>query len=425
MKQRTGVLLLSIGDELLDGRTLNTNASWFGEQFRLNGVPVSEVKCVSDRLEEIVDALRYGKNFPIVIATGGLGPTNDDRTLEAAAIFFRKPLIQNPTALKLVKACYDARGLPLTDTRKKLALTPKGAKILANPTGTAPGSSFPVNKTQYFFLPGPPNECKPMFETHILPFAKKKIAEKKLIHRGFWRTFGKGESDVYALISPFVEKIEKDFPLSVTFGIHISFPCVDLTFEVWKTKGAKTPSKKQIEAFTDSIENAVSTIAFSRKRETLVEKVFQELKEKRKTLSLAESCTGGLLSKLFTDLPGSSSVFWGGVVSYDNDAKQKFLGVDPLILKTQGAVSEACVKKMAENLREKAQTDFSIAISGIAGPNGGSKEKPVGTIHVALSHKGETKTLHQVILRGQGSRDQNRIIAAHLALDLLRNALHA
>jgi nicotinamide-nucleotide amidase len=425
MTRRSGVLLLSIGDELLDGRTLNTNATWFGEQFRSHGVPVSEVKCVSDELDEIVDALDYGKNFPLVISTGGLGPTNDDRTLEAAAKFFRKPYVLNSTALKFIKARYEARGLPLSDTRKKLALAPKGSKILANPTGTAPGSFLQWKNTQYFFLPGPPNECKPMFETFVLPLAKKKMAEKKLVNREFWRTFGKGESDVYTLISPVVEKMEKEFPQSITFGIHIHFPCVDLTFEVWKTKGRKTPSPKQIDAFTAAIEKSVSSIAFSRKRENLVETVFQNLKEKQKTLSVAESCTGGLLSKLFTDLSGSSSVFWGGVVSYDNDAKQKFLGVESTLLESHGAVSEACVKKMAENLREKAKTDFSLAISGIAGPNGGTKEKPVGTLYVALSHKGETKTLHQVILRGQGSRDQNRIIAAHLALDLLRNALHA
>lgn len=425
MKKRSGVLLLSIGDELLDGRTLNTNASWFGEQFRHAGVPVSEVKCTSDRLDEIIDALHLGKMFPLVVATGGLGPTNDDRTLEAASKFFRKPLEVHSKALRLVKEKYKARGLPLTEARKKLALAPRGSKILENPTGTAPGSHLSLGKTDFFFLPGPPNECKPMFESFVLPLAKKKVASKKLIQREFWRTFGRGESDIYARISSAVESLEKKYPLSVNIGIHISFPCVDLTFEVWKIPGEKVPSKREVEDFLTHVNQEVKEICFSRKRETLVEAVFREMKEKGKTLSVAESCTGGLLGKLFTDLPGSSSVFWGGVISYDNAAKQRFLDVDAKTLQTHGAVSEACVREMATNLRMKTGTDFAVAISGVAGPGGGSETKPVGTLYVALCDASGTKTLHQVILRGQGSRDQNRIIAAHLALDCLRNALHA
>jgi nicotinamide-nucleotide amidase len=423
MKRRSGVLLLSIGDELLDGRTLNTNATWMGEQFRQAGVPVSEVKCVSDRLEEIVDALQLGKNFPAVIATGGLGPTSDDRTLEAAAKFFRKPLKLHPQALRQVKEKYLARGLPLTEPRKKLAWAPAGAKILANPTGTAPGSLLTLGKTDYFFLPGPPNECKPMFLHSVLGPVKKKVAEKKLIERKFWRTFGRGESDVFGKISPFVAELEKKYPLTVTFGIHISFPCVDLTLEVWKIPGKKSPSSQEVAQFAAAVENEVQDICFSRERENLVEVVFRELRTQGKTLAMAESCTGGLLGKLFTDLPGSSAVVWGGVISYDNDAKKKLLQVDAKILQTEGAVSEACVKQMAEHLRKLAGCDFALAISGVAGPGGGSERKPVGTIYVALSGASGTQTLHQVILRGQGSRDQNRIIAAHLALDCLRNAL--
>ncbi len=423
MKRRSGVLLLSIGDELLDGRTVNTNATWMGEQLRQSGVPVSEVKCVSDRLDEIVDALRLGKNFPAVIATGGLGPTNDDRTLEAAAKFFRKPLRLHPKALRQVKEKYRARGLPLTEPRKKLALAPGGAKILANPTGTAPGSHLALGKTEYFFLPGPPNECKPMFLESVLARVKKNVASKKLRERKFWRTFGRGESDVFGKISPFVANLEKKYPQTITFGIHISFPCVDLTLEVWQIPGKKSPSAKEVADFSAAVDAEVQDICFARERVDLVDVVFRELQSRGKTLAVAESCTGGLLGKLFTDRPGSSAVFWGGVISYDNAAKEKLLQVDPKILRSHGAVSAACVKQMAEHLRQSSGADFTLAISGVAGPGGGSESKPVGTIHVALSSASGTQTLHQVILRGQGSRDQNRIIAAHLALDCLRNAL--
>ena len=418
-----GVLLLSIGDELLDGRTQNTNASWMGEQLRFAGVPVAEVRCVSDRIEDIVRALHEGRNFPLVVSTGGLGPTNDDRTLAGASAAFKVPLTRTKASLEHVQSRYAARSLPLTEVRLRLADIPKGSKVVPNPTGTAPGVELKAGTTTYYFLPGPPSECRPMFTASILPIAQKKVAVKKLVRREFWRTFGKGEGEVYGRIAAAVEALELKYPRTFSFGVHITAPCIDLTLEVWNVKGERRPAEEEIEELISHVNQEMGSLVFTRERETLVQAVSRELAARKLTLATAESCTGGLLGKALTDIPGSSAYYWGGVISYDNRAKEVFLGVKPETLKRVGAVSEDTVREMAEGVRARLKTDYALSLSGVSGPHGGSAEKPVGTIHVALAGPGGTRTLHQVILGGKGSREQNRNVAVHLALDLLRDAL--
>lgn len=420
-KRRQGILFLSIGDEILDGRTQNTNASYFGEQCRLNGIPVAEVRAIADDLPEIIRTLQEAQNYKIVVATGGLGPTNDDRTMEGAALAFKKKLSQTKAAFAHVKKCYEARGLPLTPERLRLAQVLPNSKIIQNPTGSAPGVHYKHKNTEYFFLPGPPNECRPMFMQGILPLAKKSLISKKLARREFWRTFGKGESDAFAEISPLVKELEKKYPQSITFGVHISFPCVDFTLEVWKIPGAKTPTNKEIDTITNTIQEKLGRICFTRERETLPEYIVKLLKEKNLTLSTAESCTGGLLGKVITDISGSSSIYKGGVVTYANEAKEILLHVNSIA--KHGAVSHQTAAQMAHQIRSRLNADYSLALSGVSGPTGGTPEKPVGTIYVALSNKRETKTMHQVILNSRGSRDQNRVIAMHLALDALRTEI--
>ena len=418
-----GVFLLSIGDELLDGRTQNTNASWIGEQLRLAGVPVAEVRCVSDRLEDIVRALNEARNYPLVVSTGGLGPTNDDRTLEGAALAFNRPLGRTPESYEHVRSRYEARKVELTETRLRLAHVPKGCRVVQNPTGTAPGVELKIGGTMFYFLPGPPHECRPMFEKEILPLARETVAVKKLVRREFWRTFGRGEGEIYARIAAIVEAFEKRYPETFAFGVHISFPCIDLTLEVWDVKRHSRPSATEIDEACAQIQAAIGEFCFTRKRESLVDVVCRELAERKLTVSAAESCTGGLLAKMITDIPGSSAYFWGGVVSYDDKAKAELLGVKESTLARHGAVSAETVREMAESIRKRSKTDYALAISGVSGPSGGSTAKPVGTTHVALSSAAGTKTLHQVFLFGKGSREQNRIVAMHLALDALRTEL--
>ncbi len=262
-----------------------------------------------------------------------------------------------------------------------------------------------------------------MFQSTILPFAQKKLATKKLLQREFWRCFGKGESQIYHMIAPTIDFLEKKYPDTFVFGVHISFPCIDLTMESWQVKGKKSPSKQELQNAIVDIQAKVNDVSFSRDRKSLVDIVSTLLQEKQLTLSTVESCTGGLLGKMFTDLSGSSSFYLGGVIPYSNEAKKQFLDVSESVLKKFGAVSEETVKEMAENARKKFRSDFTIALSGISGPNGGTQKKPVGTICIALASAKGTKTLRQVILNSAGSREQNRLIAAHLALDALRTAI--
>ncbi|MGE3262589.1 MAG: CinA family nicotinamide mononucleotide deamidase-related protein [Bacteriovoracia bacterium] len=425
MAKKSGkeVLLLSIGDELLDGRTQNTNASWIGEQFRLNGIKVTEVRCVSDDLSEIVEALHTGKKFSVVIATGGLGPTNDDRTLLGAAKAFKKALVKTKASLEHVRSRYAARNVELTETRQRLALVPKGAKILQNPTGTAPGVHLKIEKTDFFFLPGPPHECRPMFEADILPKAKKKLSANKLVRREFWRTFGRGEGDIYASVKPIVETLEQKYPEAIRFGVHISFPYIDLTLEHWKAPGKKNPAPAELDAAVKAVLRALGMLCFTRERETLPEVLVKMLQYLKCTVATAESCTGGLAGKLLTDIPGTSSVYLGGVIAYANEVKVSLLGVRPEILETVGAVSEPCAFQMAEGARLRFGSTFALALTGISGPGGATPTKPVGTLYVALSDAEGSQTMHHVILSSKGNREQNRIIAAHLAFDALRRRI--
>ncbi len=418
-----GVFILTVGDEILDGRIQNTNSAWFGEQLRLHGIPVAESRSVADRNSAIAAALKDSSSQPVVIVTGGLGPTNDDRTLESAGKAFRRPLAATKASLQHVKSRYKKRGLELTPPRLKMAALPKGARVLPNTTGTAPGVHLRVKGTDYFFLPGPPGECRPMFESFVLPVAKKSLHGRRLLRREFWRTFGRGESEVYQRVSSIVEALEQRFPESVAVGVHISFPYIDLTLEVREADRKSRPSSKEIEGACLDIERALGTLCFSRERENLAEAVAKLLLQEKATVATAESCTGGLLGKMLTDIPGSSRYFLGGFLTYANEAKERLLGINKKILLQYGAVSEPVVRAMAERARRRLGAKYALAISGVSGPAGGTDAKPVGTTYVALSNKERTRTMHQILLRSQGSRDQNRILAAHLALDALRTEL--
>ena len=416
-------LLLNIGNELLDGRTLNSNAQYFGEQLRLRGAAIGRVITVSDNLGDIADALEEAKKFKVVLVTGGLGPTNDDRTAEAVATTFARPLKEHKKALQHVSSSYRTRGLPLTANRRKLASLPEGASLIPNKYGTAPGFSIQEGSCTFYFLPGVPSECRPVFKELLLPKIARSLAQKKCIERHFWRTFGKGESTVYSLIEKYTRPLEKKYPHSFQLGVHITFPCIDLTVESWRVPGKKSPSKAEIKRLKMQIDRAVEKITFTTENKTLPEVVVALLKKHKITLATAESCTGGLVGKVLTDISGSSEVYLGGVISYANTAKETLLKVKRNTIRSFGAVSKETVLEMASGARQILGAQYGVALSGISGPTGGTKNKPVGTIYVSVVSPHGAQTTHQVILSSKGSRDQNRIIAMHLALDALRTQI--
>lgn len=418
--KRPGLFLISIGDELLDGRTANTNATYFGELCRQAGVPVAEIRTVGDKETEIARALRDASAFSLVFVTGGLGPTNDDRTAASAALAFGRLRVPHPAALRRVRAHYKARGVKINKIRLSQAHLPEGAEILPNPTGIAPPFRLRWSGTDYYFAPGVPGECRPLFRERVLPVAQARFASRKLKRRLFWRCFGAGESEIYRLVAPAVKRLEKRYPRTLTIGVHITFPYIDITLESWSAKSEKPPAAAVLRVAEKEISRRLGDYVFSRERESMAETVFRALKRKRATLSTAESCTGGWVGKLLTDIPGSSAVYEGGVVSYADAAKQSLLGLEHATLRREGAVSRRVARAMAEAIRKRLGTTYALALTGISGPGGGSKAKPVGTIHIALAGPRQTKTLHQVIFGGQLGREQNRLISAHLALNLLR-----
>jgi nicotinamide-nucleotide amidase len=419
------VLLLSVGDEILDGRILNSNAQWMGDQLRSLRVPVREIRSISDKPEHIRKTLLEAGKFKLVVATGGLGPTNDDRTMSTAAAAFKLPLVLNAKALSLVRRQYQKRSLELTESRRKLAFLPKGAKVLMNQVGTAPGALIVWGSTTFIFLPGPPNECHPMFTRFVTPIAKKLCSGRKLVARKTWRLFGKGESDIYQAISPEISELEKKFPDSFQFGIHINFPCIDLTLETWRIGSKAIPTARDLRSLLEKIESQLGSLLISRKKESLAEVVMNLLKERGATLSLAESCTGGWVGKILTDIPGSSQVLLGGVVAYANSAKEKTLGVSPEILRGKGAVSGETAQAMAEGALSLFRSTYALALSGVSGPGGGSEKKPVGTLQIGLAGPSGSFSEHHWVLKGAGTREQNRLVSVYLALDALRKTLQA
>jgi nicotinamide-nucleotide amidase len=417
---KSGVLVLTIGNELLDGRTVNTNAAYFGQKFGERGISVQAAKSISDDPDEIKEALLDAKQFKIIIVSGGLGPTNDDCTAAAAALAFSCPLVATAASVAHVRARYKARGKQVNKIRLKQSLLPKGAKLLVNARGTAPGFSIKIGSSHYYFLPGVPSECRPMFESLVLPFIKS----SKTCHvRQVWRLFGLGEGDIYAKIKTQVRHLEKKYPESFRFGMHIAFPGVDLSLEIWRAQGIAEPSEAELDQLRQKIESSLRSFIFARTRTSLAEVVLQMLRERGLTLATAESCTGGMVGQALTDIAGSSDVFWGGVVSYSNAAKEKFLHVKPATLRRVGAVSEATAQEMAEGVRRISGADFGIALTGISGPGGGTSDKPVGTLYVSIAGTRVTKTLHRVLGSSLWSRNQNRTFAVHFALDSLRQEL--
>lgn len=416
------VFLLGVGDELLDGRVNNTNANFFATHLTQNGLKVVEVRAVADSIAIIGKALHEAARLAdTVIVTGGLGPTSDDLTAEAAAKAFGKKYVESAEARKQIKAMLQLRGTNPTPARLGMARVPAGAKIMRNDHGVAPAFHCRHDNCDYFFLQGVPRECRPIFLEQILPRLKKQARGQGRRHYNIWRTFGRKEADIHLALKPLIQRFEKKYPDAVRFGFQIPWPCVDVRFEVWQAK--KMPTAREISDICRSISEALQEWTFSRKDESMAEAVMQRLRLHKKTLATAESCTGGLVGKMLTDIPGSSENYLGGAVTYANSAKQVFAAVSHGSIRRHGAVSRQVAAEMALGIRDALSADLAVSLTGISGPSGGTKDKPVGTIYIGLADHEKVTCQHKVNLSAQGARHQNREYAAHLALDMIRRHL--
>lgn len=402
--------LCIIGDELMHGIRNDTNGTWLSHELTALGFDVVLRITVGDNLERIMEALhRLKKLAAMIIITGGLGPTHDDVTREAVAQFLKVPLVEHPETHDKITTFYDQRGIKPPPLVMKMAQVLDGAEVFANFVGVAPGQWWQGSGHTFILLPGPPAELQGLFLEAIKPRLMHWIAwEPPRMHR--FRIAGLRESQTAAII----ESIRSRYP-EIQLSILPSPGQVDLELSS-NAELAKERFQQAIEEFR----KVLGIHIFTEIDEQLEDVIGRMLAERKQTLAVAESCTGGLLGHRITNHPGSSEYFMQGVVVYSNEAKVKILGVLPEVLEQYGAVSEPTAKAMAEGLRIRAETDWAVAITGIAGPTGGSPEKPVGTVHVAVSGPQFT---HHHVYGFTGTREQIKWESTQVALDMLRRAL--
>jgi nicotinamide-nucleotide amidase len=405
--------IIAIGSELLAPDRTDTNSLWLTEKLNSLGIEVKLKTIVGDddaRLEEAIrDAVRRSK---VVITTGGLGPTEDDITRKITARALGRRLLLDETVLAEIRQRFENFGIAMPERNSRQAMVIEDAEILPNPNGTAPGMFIAHEGTAIVLLPGPPREMKPMFENHAVPRLAGRVGSLRVVRR-LLRVAGLGESAVDEKIAPIYTQYENP-------QTTILFNQSEIEIHLTARGRTEIEANTLLDRLSEQIEERLGNAVFSFAGEKMEEVVGLKLSVGGYTVSVAESCTGGLIAQRLTDVPGSSKYFIEGVVAYANDAKTRTLGVEPILLLEHGAVSAKVAEAMAEGIRKRAGTDFGLSVTGIAGPGGGTEEKPVGLVFIALSN--EIKTEHRKI-QLPGDRQLIRWRASQAALDLLRRRL--
>ncbi len=408
------VSIISIGNELLNGQTVDTNTTYLSGQLLSIGLPVVSSYTAGDEMDAIVRAFNLAStDADIVLATGGLGPTDDDLTRQAFAKFLGTELELQNEFLKKIQSFFTRRNLQMPDKNKIQAYIPAGAKALANPLGTAPGIMAEVKGKLIAALPGVPSEMKQMFAESVLSELQRFAGTQAVVVRKL-KCFGTGESNIAELLGPLMQRGRN--PLincTAKYGI--------ITLAINATAKDKDKAHQIAEKDEKLLRNKLGELVYGTGEQTLAEVVGEKLARQKMTIAVAESCTGGTLAKLLTDIPGASRYFTHGWVTYSNTAKTRELGVPADLIEKYGAVSEQVAQAMAQGARKKARTDFAIAITGIAGPNGGTEQKPVGLVYISVDfHNGcDTKCC-----LFSGDRRFIRLRAAKTALNMLRLKLN-
>ena len=403
--------LITIGDEILIGQIVDTNSAWMAKKLNDEGINIRQITSISDQPDHIFETLKdSGRKASIVLVTGGLGPTKDDRTKSALCSYFETVLVENKEALENIVQILAPRGIAMNTLNREQALVPAAADVLLNKLGTAPGLWFNRNETIYIFMPGVPFEMKYLMENEVIPRLKKIFNTSTIIHRTVL-TQGLGES----ILAEKIAEWEDNLPKSISLAYLPSPQNVRLRLS------ARGDNKDNlIQQIDDNIASLVKLIPeyiFGYEEDTMAGIIGKILEKKGLTVSVAESCTGGNIAHYFTSNPGSSAYFKGGIVAYSNEIKTKILGIDPKIISGKGAVSQEVVEAMAISARKIMCTDYSIATSGIAGPDGGTPEKPVGTVWIAIA--GPNHTFSKVY-NFANNRERNIIRSSQTALNLLR-----
>ncbi|GAB2771608.1 CinA family nicotinamide mononucleotide deamidase-related protein [Rhabdobacter roseus] len=406
--------VLTIGDEILFGQITDTNTQWIGTELTNLGIRPVRKTSVGDNAADILSALHEASlRAELIIITGGLGPTKDDITKQTLCRFFDTVLELNQEALEMVSSFFIKRGREMTELNRQQAALPANCTYLANDWGTAPGMWFERDGRVFVSLPGVPFEMKNLMQQRVLPRLRAYFQTPVITHR-IIRTIGIGES----FLAEKIEAWEDSLPAHIRLAYLPSFGGVRL--RLTGTGALAEPLLAELNAEVARVLPLINDYVYGYDDDEIETVVGRMLVEQNATLSTAESCTGGLVAHRITSVPGSSRYFEGAVVSYSNAIKTGTLGVSPSSLEQFGAVSEQVVKEMAEGARALLGTTYALATSGIAGPDGGTEEKPVGTVWIACATPHETVTR---LLRLGKYRDQNVQLTTTYVLDLLRKTL--
>ncbi len=406
--------IITIGDELLIGQVIDTNSAWIAEQLNLVGIRVAQITSISDDREHILKTLEdASKRAGLILMTGGLGPTRDDITKHTLCEYFDTELVFHQPSFNNVEKLFRARGFTVTELNRQQAEVPANCTPLANPNGTAPGLWFEKEGVIYVSMPGVPFEMKPLITNEVLPRVAKKVNSTFIEHITVL-TQGVGESMLAQIIEPW----ENNLPQNIKLAYLPQPGIVRLRLTaIGSDKGALGMVLNQQ---VSELKKLIPDLIFGYNDDTMEMVVGKMLRDNQKTLSTAESCTGGYIAHLITSIPGSSDYFVGSTISYSNEVKINELDVSPEDVEMHGAVSKQVVEQMALGAYKKFGTDYALSVSGIAGPDGGTDEKPVGTVWIAMATP--EKVVSKKFLFGE-HRGRNIRKSALAALNMLRMEL--
>ena len=419
--------IITVGDELLRGEIVDSNKARIAERLLLLDVECRYQVSVLDDPADMRDAfLRAAGRSDVVLVSGGLGPTRDDLTTEVLAATFGRELELDEASLGEIRGFFGRMGREMADVNRKQAFFPTGAEVLKNPIGTAPGFSIREGEAVFFSMPGVPRELDKMMDEQVLPRIERllqsdvsKGGDRRVVRAALLRTFGMGESTLEAELADLARNGE------VELGFRTSFPDNFLR-PVARAKTA-ADADRRISEVIESIRGRLGPLVYGEGSDTMESVVGKMLRDRGLSVATGESCTGGLIAERMTDVPGSSAYFKGGVVAYSNEAKTALLGVSKSLIETYGAVSEPVVRAMAEGACERFGSHFAVATSGISGPDGGTAEKPVGLVWIALARRdaasGEPSGTHADSFVFPVDRSRHRALTAQVALDWIRRSL--
>ncbi len=405
--------ILTIGDELLIGQVINSNAAVIARMLNSIGVDVTRVLTVGDKEQDILSAFDEGiKRFDITIVTGGLGPTHDDITKKVLCDYFGSDLVRSDEVIEDIKALMQRRNVVWSAATETQALVPRSSTVIRNTNGTAPGLMFEKNNHYLIAMPGVPFEMEGMMEQFVLPFFKPKATGSVILHRTL-NTTGIGEAVLFEKLGnldELLENVRLAFLPSPT-GVRLRLTIID---------SSRTDAEKKIKRAEEHIRGKISEYIYSTENETIADTIGTLLRERHLTLAIAESCTGGYITNQITNVSGSSEYFERGVITYSNRSKNELLNVPSELIESHGAVSKEVAEAMAQGIRQLSGADFGISTTGIAGPTGGTPDKPVGLVYIGFSDKEYTLAMK---FNFGDNRLRFKERTAQTALNILRKKL--